>query len=69
LYRELKKSDDHVSGILKKKREKKQISLGFSKKTCFFGKVQFSLVFSKKSVFFLNLFLFEQLQGHDWSLK
>ena len=47
------KSPDHVSGILKKKREKKQISLGFSKKTCFFGKVQFSLVFSKKKCFFL----------------
>ena len=40
-YREIKKSDDHVSGILKKNREKNGNSLGFSKKTLFFIKIQF----------------------------
>ena len=49
----MKKSPDHVSGILKKKLEKIWMTGGFSSKTLFFIKSQFSVVFSKKTRFFV----------------
>ena len=49
----MKKSPDHVSGILKQKLEKIWLTGGFSSKTLFFINSQFSVVFSKKTRFFV----------------
>ena len=55
INREIKKSDDHVTGIFKKNHEKNGISLVFSKKTLFFIKSSFNL-YIQKTMFFFGIF-------------